>query len=110
MARYFVLGVKILCVGLLIHFLVHTLMTYGIGREMGALWAWKELVIAVLFMIFLYVLIFHNQWKILFSTHRLFFLIVGVLALGVICTLLIHLVRIDAPITRRAMAMRYDYL
>jgi uncharacterized integral membrane protein len=110
MARYFVLGVKILCVGLLIHFLVHTLMTYGIGIEMGPLWAWKELVIAVLFMIFLYVLIFHNQWKILFSTHRSFFLIVGVLALGVIGTLLIHLARIDAPITRRAMAMRYDYL
>ena len=36
---------KFLLAGLAVHFVVHTVVTYGLGLEIELLWAWKEIVL-----------------------------------------------------------------
>lgn len=110
MSRFLLLLIKILCIGLLIHFLFHTWMTFGVWIDFGLVRAWKEVVIGVLFFsVFVALLQIKNRKKLL-TLHSNLLLIVALLFVGIIGTLIIHLLVVDASLTRRAMAMRYDYL
>lgn len=109
MSRLFVGLIKVFCVWLLAHFLLHTRFTYGMGIEFDALRAWKELVIWALLLISVWGLFTHKQRIKVFSSPY-FFLIFGVVLIWIWATFLINTLIIDGSITRRAMAMRYDYL
>jgi hypothetical protein len=72
--------------------------------------AWKEIVIAVLFFLVVIGFFLTKKRKLLFTTHRRLLLFAALIVGGILLTLLMHVLHIDEPITRRAMAMRYDYL
>lgn len=110
MVRWFVVLIKILCVGLLLHFLVHTWVTFWFGIEFGPVRARKELLIAFLFFLVAYLFFIQKNRRSFLHEVKPFVLICTVLVLGIWGSLLIHLTIIDAPVTRRAMAIRYDYL
>lgn len=104
-------SIKILCVGLLVHFFLHTRVTFGWGREVWALWAWKELLIAYL-IVLIGVAVYKTTptWWMFWWTYHSVIILLGVILFGMVGTLLVHLFIVQVPLIRRAMAMRYDYL
>jgi len=110
MSRRLVSLVKVLCLWLLLHFLLHTWTTYGIGFDIPVLRAWKEIVIWLLILSIGYGFLRYKKRSAVFSSHYILpvFLVTLLWIWG---TLLIHLLILDGvSITRWAMAMRYDYL
>jgi hypothetical protein len=85
-------------------------MTFGIGIDFGLLRAWKEVVIGILFFSVFVVFLQIKNTKKSFTLPSGLLLIGTLLFIGIIGTLTIHLLLIDASLIRRAMAMRYDYL
>lgn len=110
MARFVTLLIKILLVWLLIHFFMHTRITFWWWIDAGALRAWKEWVIWLLFLSAFSLLLTKPDFlKTLFS-HKRFVVVVIAVLVWIWWTFLIHAIVIQDPVSRRAMAMRYDYL
>lgn len=108
MKLFIVLLIKILCVWLIIHFLVHTRVTFGLWIDGWAIRAWKELLIGVLTLIAWFFLV---RWTVNKEQYpRLFRYIIGLLLIGIVWTFIIHTQIVWGSIRTRAMAMRYDYL
>ena len=101
--------IKIFCLGLLLHFLLYTFVTFARGVDAGPLWAWKELVIFWLTGIISVVMFQKKLFKDIIRQRR-FLIVSGAFLLGIFLTLTIHVIMIQTPITRWMMAMRYDYL
>jgi len=85
-------------------------MTFGLGVDFGLLRARKEAVIGILFFSVFVALLKIKSMKKNFTLPSGLLLIVALLFVGIIGTLTIHFLVVDASLTRRAMAMRYDYL
>lgn len=110
MARRLVSLIKLLCLWLLLHFLVHTFVTYRLEVHLWAFRAWKEIVIGLLGCMLLFLLFQKKYWKKTLSIHPSLWLIICLLVLGIVGTGILHLVFVKTSLTTRAMAMRYDYL
>jgi len=41
---------RLFLVGMVLHFLLHTRVTFGLGWDGGAVWGWKELALVLLFL------------------------------------------------------------
>ncbi len=110
MVRVVTLLIKILLVWLLIHFFMHTRVTFWWWVDVGPLRAWKEWVIwLLLFCAFYLAFAKPVLLKTIFSNKRFIAILIAVLV-WIGGTFVIHALVIQDPVSRRAMAMRYDYL
>lgn len=102
-------SIQIFCVGLMVHFLLHTFVTFGLWIDAGAIWAWKEVWIGMMAVLALFFLFKQKTRQTLFSS-KIFLLFVWLFVSGIVLTLFINSYIVHASFARRAMAMRYDYL
>ena len=98
-----------LLIWLLVHFLLHTFVTFGLGIDLSVVRAWKEIIILVLGGIAVRWLLRYREMRQIWSfrTRNILVIACGV---GVVASLLIHVTRIDTSLTGWVLAMRYDYL
>lgn len=110
MQRIILILLRVFFVWLLLHFFMHTWITFGWWIQAGPLRAWKEIVVGLLAVSVGWCLIFGKKnWKEFFSNKEFIQLLV-VFALWIISTAYIHTVIVGESRKTWAMAMRYDYL
>lgn len=108
---YFIrLLIKILLVWLVFQFFAHTLVTFSLGRDVpDMIWAWKEILIAVLWLLVVIDLTKHKRRHVLWTNKavRFFFVLLTMLVVvSAVLTFVIH----EQSLGEFLLAFKYDYV
>ncbi len=98
-------SIKVLLVGLLIHFFVHTVVSFGWDFNVQRVWVWKEIVILFLGGLLCFDIL--TKWWKLLPAYR--FLWTMLLFFSLIRTVIVSFGFYDQTITEWLVAIRYDY-
>ncbi|MBS8122561.1 O-antigen ligase family protein [Candidatus Vampirococcus lugosii] len=100
---------KFLLIGLVIHFFLHTYITFFWNLEINIIWLWKEILI-IGFFLYLFYLIFKNKEIKFWWKDKTIFILEMLFAILVIFTFVVNTFFIDNSLSEYIMAFRYDFL
>lgn len=112
MTKHIPLLYKIFFIGLLLQFFAFNIVTFARGIDGGwttYLWLWKEILIAVLILISVFLILSQKKWKLIFA-NRYISSMKGLFALAIIITVALNYLVHQLPRWVYALAFKYDFL
>ncbi len=99
---------KVFLIWLVLHFFLHTFITFFIGLELSIIWLWKEFIVIWLFLALLYFILKHKDISFISRDKTIFYLEITFLLL-ILYTFFINYFVINSSLTEYIYAFRYDF-